>query len=45
MKIVFSGDRKSKIILIGRKLKKFFPNNIEIMLWDGYKSKIYKKSA
>lgn len=45
MKIVFFGDRSSKTIRLGwflsrtLKLKRW----VEIMLWDGYKSKIYLK--
>jgi hypothetical protein len=39
--IVFSGDRKSLTIFIGKKIKKIFPKSARVMLWDGYKSKIY----
>jgi len=43
MKIVFSGDRKSKTILIGRKIRKIpiVGRMVKITLWDGYKSSIY----
>jgi hypothetical protein len=45
MKIVFSGDRKSRIISIGWFLRKIFSKKyIEIALWDGYKSRVYIKS-
>jgi hypothetical protein len=44
MKIVFSGDRKSKVISIGYFLRKLFgKKHIEIALWDGYKSRVYFK--
>ncbi len=43
MNIIFSGDRKSKTIAIGKKLKRLpmLGKLIKIALWDGYKSKIY----
>lgn len=44
MKIVFSGDRKSKTIWLAWKLRKIFSKNfIEIMLWDGYPSCVFIK--
>ena len=39
-KIIFSGDRKSKTIKVGRKLRNHLPF-VEVSLWDGYKSRIY----
>lgn len=53
MKIIFSGDRNSKTIRIGRWLMKIL-NKIggeklnrflAISLWDGYPSKIYFRKA
>jgi hypothetical protein len=45
MTIVFSGDRRSKTISIGRFFRKIFcKKHIEISLWDGYKSKVYIKN-
>ncbi len=38
--IVFSGDRKSLIVKLGRKLKQWF-SFVKVSLWDGYPSKIY----
>jgi len=44
MKIIFSGDRLSKTIRIGRFLRRLFgKKHIGIMLWDFYPSKIYLK--
>lgn len=39
--IIFSGDRSSQTIKIGKFLRKLYPNLVKIMLWDGYKSQIY----
>ena len=42
MKIVFSGDRNSKTILFGEFIRKILTKKYtKIMLWDGYKSRIY----
>ncbi|OHB71275.1 MAG: hypothetical protein A2W17_04280 [Planctomycetes bacterium RBG_16_41_13] len=43
MNIIFSGDRKSRIIAIGKKIKRFpwLGRLIKIALWDGYKSRVY----
>lgn len=41
MKFIFSGDRSSRTIRLGRKLRKVFGRKlIGIMLWDGYPSRI-----
>ena len=45
MYIVFSGDRKSRTIALGRKLKIRFPNLISTQLWDGYPSRIFIKKG
>lgn len=44
MKIVFSGDRKSKGVRFGYFLKKIFPKNIVISGWDGYKTHIFRQT-
>jgi len=42
MRLIFSGDRRSKTISIGRKLRRIFGKKlIGIVPWDGYKSRIY----
>jgi len=42
MKVLrFSGDRRSKTIAWGRRLKKVFSKRISVMLWDGHSSHIY----
>ena len=41
MKLVFSGDRRSTTIKIGRFIKKLLGKRIVVMLWDNYPSKIY----
>ena len=42
MRLIFSGDRGSRTIKLGRKLCKVFGRKrIIIMLWDGYPSKVY----
>ena len=42
VKIVFSGDRNSKTIKLGKLLRKIFGKKIVgIDLWDRYKSHIY----
>ncbi len=44
MKIIFSGDRSSRTIRLGRKIRKTFGRKlIGIMLWDGYPSRVYFK--
>ncbi|MCK4454509.1 hypothetical protein KAU51_04205 [Candidatus Parcubacteria bacterium] len=45
MKIVFWGDRSSKTIRLGWFLRKYFKNTIVIMVWDGYKSRIFLKGG
>ena len=41
MKLLIHGDRSSFIVKIGRKLMKKFPNLIRVVLWDGYKTKMF----
>ena len=42
MRLIFSGDRRSKTISIGRELRRIFGKKlIGIVPWDGYKSRIY----
>lgn len=41
MKLVFSGDRKSRTIKLGKWLKRIIPGLVKISLWDGYRSRVY----
>lgn len=42
MKLIFSGDRGSKTIRLGKCLRRMFGKKIiGIDLWDGYKSRVY----
>ncbi len=40
MKMLFTGDRGSRTIKIGKRLKKLFPKTVKIVMWDGYSSHI-----
>lgn len=42
MKMIFTGDRSSRAIKLGRGLRKVFGRKlIGIILWDGYPSVVY----
>ena len=44
MKLVFSGDRKSRTIKLGKWLRRILPGLVKIMLWDGYRPRVYFKN-
>jgi len=41
LKLVFSGDRKSRTIKFGKRLRKILPGLVKVMLWDGYGPRVY----
>lgn len=38
MKLVFNGDRSSKMVKLGKFIRRIFPKLVSIGLWDGYHS-------
>jgi len=42
MKLIFSGDRSSRTIRVGKIFRRIFGKRaVGLALWDGYKSRVY----